>query len=390
MKILISSFTFPPNKDGVSEAAAVMAAGFLEKGWEVEIATSPTDPARNGFDWFGAKVHEFAIQGNSQRRHSYSGDVGIYRTFLQQGDWDVVIFHAYLWSLYIPLDILEKIQAKTILVSHGYPALQWVRVNQFPWGLWSLSWSIYRALEMCFWIKKIDRIVYLSDRRDFRGFCDHWIAKALNHQGRRVIPNGVDPILKGANPGAFRRHHQISEDQIVFLCVANYSRRKAQDYAARAFRSAGISDAVMIFIGSEFNSDSTRFQEEDERLSNYEKSGRIIWLEKIDRNTTLDAFAACHVFVISSDHEAQPIALLEAMRESKPWIARDSGCISEMPGGVCVHTEAEMSRQMTLLAAQPAFRHQLGIRGREAVEGTYNRQHYIDSYCSLVSELSNR
>ena len=96
MKILISSFTFPPNKDGVSEAAAVMAAGFLEKGWEVEIATSPTEPTRNGFDWCGAKIHEFAIQGNSQRRHSYSGDVGIYRTFLQQGDWDVVICH---WPL---------------------------------------------------------------------------------------------------------------------------------------------------------------------------------------------------------------------------------------------------------------------------------------------------
>lgn len=390
MKILISSFTFPPNKDGVSEAAAVMAAGFLGKGWEVEIATSPTDPARNGFDWFGTKVHEFAIQGDSQRKHSYSGDVGIYRTFLQQGDWDVVICHAYLWSLYISLDILEKIQAKTILVSHGYPALQWVRVNRFPWGLWSLSWSIYRALEMCFWIRKIDRIVYLSDRADLRGFCDHWIAKALNHRGRRVIPNGVDPILKGANPDAFRRHHQISKDQIVFLCVANYSRRKAQNYAARAFRAAGISDAVMIFIGSEFNTDSIRFQEEDQRSLNYDKSGRIIWLEKIDRNTTLDAFAACDVFVISSDHEAQPIALLEAMRESKPWIARDSGCISEMPGGVCVHTEAEMSRKMTLLAAQPAFRHQLGSRGREAVEGTYNRQHYIDSYCSLISELFSR
>jgi glycosyltransferase involved in cell wall biosynthesis len=354
----------------------------------VEIATSPTDPARNGFDWFGAKVHEFAIQGNSQRRHSYSGDVGIYRTFLQQGDWDVVIFHAYLWSLYIPLDILEKIQAKTILVSHGYPALQWVRVNQFPWGLWSLSWSIYRALEMCFWIKKIDRIVYLSDRRDFRGFCDHWIARTLNYEGSRVIPNGVDPDLRGTNPDGFRMDNGIAEHQTVFLCVANYSRRKDQGYAARAFRTAAIPNAVLIFIGSEFNTDSARFQEEDGRLPDHEKLGRIIWLEKIDRRTTLDAFAACDVFVISSDHEAQPIALLEAMRETKSWIARDSGCVSEMPGGVCVHTEGEMAEQMIHLANDQNLRTVLGKQGRKAVEETYNRKHYIDAYCRLVSEVT--
>ena len=102
----------------------------------------------------------------------------------------------------------------------------------------------------------------------------------------------------------------------------------------------------------------------------------------------MDAFAACDVFVISSDHEAQPIALLEAMRESKSWIARDSGCISEMPGGVCVHTEAAMSREMARLAAQPEMRAELGILGRQAVEEIYNRQHYIDAYCQLVAEVT--
>jgi hypothetical protein len=63
MKILIASFTFPPNKDGVSEAASVMASGFLAQGWEVEVATTATDPARNEADWYWARIHEFAIQG---------------------------------------------------------------------------------------------------------------------------------------------------------------------------------------------------------------------------------------------------------------------------------------------------------------------------------------
>jgi glycosyltransferase involved in cell wall biosynthesis len=388
MKILIASFTFPPNKDGVSEAASVMAAGFLAQGWEVEVATSPTDPARNGADWSGAKVHEFAIQGDSNPKRSYSRDIGRYRTFLEEGDWDVVIFHAYLWSLYASLDILDRIPAKKILVSHGFAALQWIRAKSFPWGLAVWLRTVCRALHMFAWIHRMDRTVYLSEKADLRGFLDHWIAKAVHYEGRRVIPNGVDPDLRGTNPDGFRKAHGIAENQTVFLCVANYSRRKDQGYAARAFRAAAIPNAVLIFIGSEFNSDSARFQEEDGRLSDREKPGRIIWLEKIDRSTTLDAFAACDIFVISSDHEAQPIALLEAMRESKSWIARDSGCISEMPGGVYVHTEGEMAEQMIHLASNQNLRTALGRQGRLAVEQTYNRQHYLDSYCKLVSEVT--
>lgn len=388
MKILIASFTFPPNKDGVSEAASVMAEGFLAKGWHVEVATSPTVPARSGNLWHGAAIHEFTIEANWNPKQSRFDEVGKYRTFLEQGNWDVVVFHAYLWSLYASLDILERIPAKTILVSHGYAALQWVRAKSFPWGLGVWLRTVFRALRMFFWIHQMDRTVYLSERADLRGFVDHWIAKKAHYAGRRVIPNGVDPDLRGTNPDGFRKNHGISENQTVFLCVANYSRRKEQGYAARAFRIAAIPNAVMIFIGSDFNSDSARFQEEDARSPVRENSARIIWLEKIDRNTTLDAFAACDVFVISSDHEAQPIALLEAMREERPWIARDTGCISEMRGGVCVRSEGEMAEQMISLADEPHRRSALGIQGRQAVEEIYNRQNYIDSYCELVSEVT--
>jgi glycosyltransferase involved in cell wall biosynthesis len=390
MKILIASFTFPPNKDGVSEAASVMALGFLAKGWEVEVATSPTAPARGNKVWRGIFIHEFEIKEDWHSKCSHSGDVNKYRNFLKHGGWDVIIFHAYLYSLYASIDILEKIPAKKVLVSHGFAALQWIKAKSFPWGLATWLKSCGRAFNMLTWIHKIDRTVYLSNKADLKGFLDHWIAKSISYKGRRVIPNGVDPELRGKNPNGFREEHGISDKQIVFLCVANYSRRKDQGYAARAFRLAAIPNSVMIFIGSEFNNDSFRFKEEDNRLPFREKSGRIIWLEKIDRARTLDAIAACNVVVISSDHEAQPIALLEAMRESKPWIARDSGCISEMPGGVCVCTEAALAQQMVRLAAYPELQAQLGIQGREAVEKIYNRQLYIDSYCELVSEVTGQ
>jgi len=365
-----------------------MAAGFLEKGWEVEVATSPIEPSRNSMEWRGARIHEFVIAGNGLPKNPFRGDTGKYQAFLEQENWDAVVFHGHSWTLYVPLRNLRKISGKKILVSHGFNALQWVRVGRFPWGLYAWFCSACSALRMFFWIRAFDRTVYLSERRDLGGFIDHWIASVLGHEGRRVIPNGVDANLRGENADAFRRNREIAGDQVLFLYVSNYSRRKDQGYAARAFRAANLANAVMVFIGSEFNSDSTRYQSEDDALACHQKTGRIIWLDKMDRTATLDAFAACDVFVLSADHEALPIALLEAMREGKPWIARDVGCISELPGGVCIHSEAEMSRQMIRLSLDPDLRAGMGRQGRAAIEKTYNRRNYVDSYCDLVSEVT--
>lgn len=387
MKILIASFSFPPNHDGVSAAAAAMASGFLDKGWQVDVATLPAKSPRDRLEWRGASLHEFNVTGNGQPNHPFQGDVEAYRAFLKNGDWDVVIFHTHLWMLLIALDFMDRIRGRKILVSHSYTVLQWVRSKSFPWGFGVLAWSLWQAFRMAFWLRKLDRCVYLSGRMDFQGFFDHWIARAVGYQGRRVIPNGVDLEVRGSDPAAFRLRIGIPEASIMFLCVANYSRGKDQGYAARAFRAANLPDAVLVFIGSEFNADSSRFQAEDADLPEERRSGHIVWLEKQSREDTLNAFASCDAFVLSSGGEAQPIALLEAMRESKPWIAREAGCIADMPGGVCVRSEPEMTRQMIRIAGDAGIRSKLGGEGRRAVETTFNVHHYVDSYCALVTEL---
>jgi glycosyltransferase involved in cell wall biosynthesis len=390
MKILISAFTFPPYKDGVSEAAAVMADGFLRRGWELDLATSPPKPSRQSTDWRGASIHEFDIQGSGNANYPFAGDIEKYREFLLKGNWDVIIFHAYGWPILVPVDILERIKSRKILVSHGYAALQWLRAPKFPWGLAVWVWSVKESLRMTKWIRSIDRAVYLSERADFRGFFDHWLAKATGYEGRTVIANGIDPEEHGTNPEAFRRKHDISSDHFLFLCVANYSRRKDQGFAARAFRKARLPNAVMLFIGSEFNSESDRFIKQDESLAESDKVGTIIWLEGQSREETLNAFAACDAFVLSADHEAQPIVLLEAMRESKPWIARDAGCIADMPGGICVKNESQMAHTMKHLTCHSKQARDLGTVGRKAIKNYYNRSAYVERYCSLVNELKEQ
>lgn len=388
MKILVATFTFFPNKDGVSEAAFAQVKTFQAQGWKVDVATEPTSPTRNSPNWIGVKIHEFAITGSPYFKDPYKGKaVTDYCDFLRSGDWDVIIFHGYSWPLYLAVPFLEKIRAKKILVSHGYGALVWAPVPRFPFGLLFLAHSAWQSLQMLRWIHKIDRWVFLSLRRDFRAFFDHWLATRIHHPGITIIPNGVELAVRHRSKGAFRKELGITQSSLLFLCVANYAKRKDQGYAVRAFRRAKISCGHMVFIGSEFNDSSAQFIKEDAPLAAANPAGTIHWMEKVDREKTLQAIADCDVFVLSANHEAQPIALLEAMRESKPWIARNAGCISEMPGGVCVFSEKQMALEMRRLAQDPEARIYLGKIGLKSVSAQFSRGAYNNAFNQLILEL---
>jgi glycosyltransferase involved in cell wall biosynthesis len=241
---------------------------------------------------------------------------------------------------------------------------------------------------MLIWIKRIHRWVFLSDQPDFRAFYDHWLARRIQHPGIVVIPNGVEPLDRYASPQSFRKLLGIPRSSIFFLCVANYCLRKDQGFAARAFRQAAIPGSTLVFIGSEFNESSAVFRNADAAWALPDTPGKIIWLEKKDRETTLAALADCDIFVLSSNHEAQPIALLEAMRESKPWIARDAGCISEMPGGVCVFSEKQMALEMRRLAQNTSARSAFGNIGLSAIKSRFSRISYANSYSNLIQQLT--
>ncbi|MEI6790922.1 MAG: glycosyltransferase family 4 protein [Myxococcaceae bacterium] len=297
------------------------------------------------------------------------------------------MFHSYSWPLHLAVPILDLLRGQKISVSHGYGALVWVPVPKFPFGLGALAMTAIQSLLMLRWITKIDRLVFLSNRLDFCAFYDHALARIAKHKGIEIIPNGVDLDEKPSDLQGFRNQIGADHASIIFLCVANYSKRKDQGFAARAFRKAAIYNSFLVFIGSEFNEFSEVFQKADSPWDLENSPGKIIWMEKVSREVTANALAGCDVFVLSASHEAQPISLLEAMREGKPWIARDAGCISEMPGGLCVKTVDSMAHAMKDLVSKWDFRCQLGLAGRYAVETTFNREAYASSYCRLVEEL---
>lgn len=389
MKILLATPTFPPFKDGVAQAAYTQARAFADEGHTVHVATEPHGDRQAKLGVDGICVREFRVVGSPHFRDPYRGETAEYIQYLHAESWDVIVFHSYSWPLYLAAPSLKQIHGGKILTSHGYGALVWTPVRRFPFGLSSLLWSFARSIQMLRWYNHLDRVVFLDSKADARAFYDHLLAKLCRHDGILIIPNGV-PLPGGHSdlPAQnFLECYGIARTKHLFLCVANYSWRKDQGFALRAFREAAIPDSTLVFIGSEFNECSAAFQKADANSSSLGPSGTVRWLEKVSREQTLGAIQACDAFILSANHEAQPIALLEAMSYAKPWVARDAGCIDRMEGGLCVKSVRAMAEAMRSLASNPELRSRVGATGKAAVEQHYRSTQYREAYLKLLQDL---
>jgi len=391
MKILITIFSYPPNADGCAEAASVLARGLAARGHDVTVATefhprrTPDAPDAN------PRVVQFRLSGNASLRIGVQGEPAeraAYENFLRAFDGDLIIFETWdAWPTHLAEPLLKNLKPKKILVSHGYTAHQWDFFPKFPWGLgyWLGGWPLLARTP---WLMRwFDRVVFLSARRDFGRFFDHRLARLTAFQRVSVIPNGAharefnDDTLPD-----FRKEFGVGPGPLL-LCVANYSERKNQLLAVRAFRRAQLPDATLVLIGSEFNDFAARVRQLDADLQKKFPAGRVLMLEKLSRAQTCAAYRAADLFVLPAKAETQPIVLLEAMASRTPWLSTDTGCVAELPGGLVARSEDEMVEKMKLLVADENLRRNLAEAGWVACRETYDWEKVVAAYARLIAEV---
>lgn len=388
MKILITTFTYLPNADGCSEAAAVLARGLAGRGHSVTVATEfhpnrvPDEPDAN------PRVVQFKVSGRANLRNPVRGETESYQKFLREFGGDLIIFENWdAWPTCLAEPLLPRLKAKKILVSHGYTPQIWVPQRKFPWslGVWMGGWPLFFRTP---WLmRRMDQLVVLSDRRDFGRFLDHRIARWTGYKKVSVIPNGafasefnndqLPDFRKEFNPGA----------GLLLLCVANYCDRKNQLLAVRAFRRAQLKGATLVLIGSEFNEYSEQARRLDAELQKDFPAGRVVLLEKLTRAQTCAAYRAADLFVLPAKAETQPIVLLEAMASHTPWLSTNTGCVSELPGGIVARSENDLVEKLRELASSPALRQKLIDDGWAACQKTYDWEQVVAAYDRLVTKV---
>ncbi|HUA67286.1 MAG TPA: glycosyltransferase family 4 protein [Candidatus Saccharimonadales bacterium] len=387
MKILITTFTYPPNRDGVAEHSTVLANGLARRGHAVTVATEfHPDRKLDALD-ANPRVEQFKISGLANWRIGIRGETVAYQKFLHNYKGDLILFSCWdVWSTSLALPQANSLKTRKVLVSHGFANHIWNRHHQFPWGLgqWIGGWPL--VLKLPFDMRKLDQLVTLSHRCDFDRFFDNWVARATGYRKRSIIPNGAFAEEFIGDLPDFRAEFGIGSGSLL-LNVANYCDRKNQIMLLRAFRQAQLDGATLVLIGSEFNDYAIRLKQLDAELQRTYPAGHVLLLEKLTRVQTCAAFRSADLFVLSAKAETQPIALLESMASHTPFLSTDVGCVEELPGGIVVHSEQEMIEKMKLLVANPTLRKQLADEGWAASQKTYNWSRVIDAYENLFRQL---
>lgn len=385
MKIIIASFTYPPNVDGVAEAAHNMAESFRHAGHQVFIASFPVSHTTTESAEDENYVHRFHITGSPDLFSGFKGETKAYKDFIISLNPDVIVFHGWdTWPVEVALPLLPLLRAKSILLSHGQSS-HLLNLSLLPRGLWKWFRWLPHVCSLPWKIRRFDKVVFLSHKANWGRFFDARIARFTRARNIAIIPNGV-PELQGTLIEAFRQRHGVGTG-LMFLCIANYSVRKNQERALRAFAAAALPEATLVFIGSQLGDYGKRMVGLWHALQTAGAGGRVLFLEGLERNETLAALQDCDVMVLAADAETQPIVLLEAMAASKPFISTNTGCVEEFKGGIIVRDAAEMAKAMCRLAVSPIERKLLGKEGRQDYKAHYSLERTSKSWLQLLEDI---
>ncbi len=209
-----------------------------------------------------------------------------------------------------------------------------------------------------------------------------------------VIPNGVDVQRFCPNPvarEAVRRDLHLHADVPVFGIVAALRQEKNHLLflrAAKRIRQA-IPDARFLIVG-----DGPRREQIEVAVASSGLQRSVMMLGT--RRDIPDLLAAMDVFVLTSQMEANPVSILEAMATGLPVVATRVGSICETvrdgyTGYVVAPGDAEaIARRGIDLVSQPTRMCQMGQNGRQAIGDHWSLDHMVAGYQRLIAATYRR
>jgi glycosyltransferase involved in cell wall biosynthesis len=189
----------------------------------------------------------------------------------------------------------------------------------------------------------------------------------------------ADERVSGAR---FRQRFGIGAEVGIVLCVGRKERHKRYDLAVEAVERIGSERVLLVLIGADV----------DRRPL---AAAHTRYLGPLPRGEVLDAYDACDVFVLPSEHESFGIVLLEAWMRAKPVIgnARCRPVASLLDGGgegLLARDAGELAAQIQALLADRERARRLGEAGRARTVRRYTWDHIGATVRSLYEELAAR
>lgn len=357
MKICFISFTYYPNLDGVQNVTAYQAEGLVRLGHEVTVITSqingyPDSDMLNGVNIIRLPIWKYGLWSKGNKQF-------VKKRFLNIcNEHDVVIdvcYFDFLSQNFIPL--LPKLKCKKMCMMHGTWEYEYTQLDKT-----SLKTFVRKTFQNLRW-----KIFFYNNRKNYMRFDGifHLHENDKSIQYSKKIGFTKDYVLVNAVDESFflqKRNYEKKDLPFIFIQVANYSFRKNQILALRAFYQANLPNSELWMIGSQVNDYYNFLIKENERLSKNKQSKVKIFVE-LDRKETIEKISKADISILSSISEHLPVTILEGLAAGLPFISTDVGVVSSIPGGIVCKTESDLSLAMIKLYEDNILRKQLAEIG---------------------------
>lgn len=382
MKVLLTTPTFPPFNSGLGNAAHQQAMALTQAGHEVIVATGGN--ARTSRTESGFVVETFAVNGADFILHPIRGDIEGYVAFLKQTHWDVLVLNAWQnWATDLALRHLDEIPGRHFVYSHCISTNVIYAAQPVRSVLRYLAWRAY------WWrlprrMKRLDGVFFLAERGSDSRFDDLTIARRRGVP-LRIIPNSLSSaamalLNKPANPMPVR-------DRL--MAVGSYQWQKGFDFVLRAYAASQARHLFPLHLyGQQHSAYSATLRAMVGRLGLREE--QVVFHDGVSGAALIEDYCRARLVLSGSHTECQPLVLLDANAAGTPFIARATGCIAAMPGGLTIHSLQDMTNQLDTLVREVSKWTALADAGRQAALTIYNPERTAQLLIAALSELGHQ
>lgn len=383
-KLLICSFTFPPEQNGVAMSAEDMANFFHSAGWNVEVITKQ-ERKMDISTVFPYSVH--IIKGSTGQEQQIEL-TGFFHQFMP----DIIVIHT--WSSWLRnkvLQLAEESNIPVVLFSHGFKEhniRQYLRLIPPFFGIPTFLRKIPFLLSIPRIMRQLSALVSLNFDTSRYKHLDTWLGRKIIPDKLYNIPNSTAP-LPSDRENTFRTDNNIPENALLVLNAANFSFGKNQKFLVASLKDKKLPKNMIILMLAPHKND---YAMEVEQLAG--TSGQFRFLYGVSREKVEEAITSSDIALLYSRSEQQPIFLLEAMSLGIPWICTDVGCVDEMEGGLIIRRkEKDLYNALMRLYRNAHLRKQLGEQGLQYWKNHFQpevvHQKWINLLESILSKREN-
>lgn len=387
MKIIFTTHTYYPNKDGVAVVNDYLTRGLVRKGYKIVVITHQKDSLVQEENYSGIKIYR-AYNGDSEQYLNFiksilDDDDVLINVCMQTPTTDVLLPHLNELKCY-----------KKILYVHGIWNFKWNNRdfenlhNILSKTYNNAKWRMYYHRFLKF-VKEYDIVTQLHEMDDGNLF----FKKHFNIDSVIMENAADDAFFEKDDDSAFRIKHNIKGDYLI--SVANYGKGKNQEMVLRAYYGSSATQEL-VFIGKDsgdyirqlenIESELRNNNESDGDVNNNYSSKKVHYLKDIPREEIPFFVRNAKLFLFGSIGEKFPVSIVESMAAGVPFISTDVGIVRYFPGGITVKINdvQAMSDNIDLLLSDKYMWRKLSMDGRRYASDRMRISDKIDQFEELL------